>query len=250
VSAITQLTIRRLKEAREELLIIKKDQLTYKGLEEWHGVHVDAFRQAHANGATLLINTMRRQMQGHQHHGNIDVLDEVRERLIGRLDWAISRVAGRGVASPAEGAFIAPGHPFNAFAEVGSVLGTAKTDVLIVDPYANEKVLIDFGLQIPEGVALRILAGEKSRKTALQPAAQRWARQFGSTRPLDVRVHSEPEALHERLILVDGSVAWTLTHSFNALAEQAHTSILRDDPKGAAAKIAVYEQLWQNAKPL
>ena len=41
----------------------------------------------------------------------------------------------------AQGSFIAAGSTFDAFAAVGKVLAEAKTDVLMVDPYADEKVL-------------------------------------------------------------------------------------------------------------
>jgi hypothetical protein len=51
-----------------------------------------------------------------------------------------------------QGTFIPAGHAFDAFAAVGKVLGTAKTDVLMVDPYADEKVLTDYALLAPEQV--------------------------------------------------------------------------------------------------
>src|SRR5262245_51024150 len=37
--------------------------------------------------------------------------------------------------APVQGTFIAAGHGFDAFAAIGKVLNTAKSDVLMIDPY-------------------------------------------------------------------------------------------------------------------
>jgi len=56
--------------------------------------------------------------------------------------------------------------------------------------------------------------------------------------------------LHDRLIVVDGKIVWTLTQSLNAFAARSPASLVRVDPETAALKVAAYEQLWKNAKPL
>jgi hypothetical protein len=57
-----------------------------------------------------------------------------------------------------QGTFIAAGSTLDAYAAVGRVLGMAKTDVLLVDPYADEKIVTEYALLAPESVAARILA--------------------------------------------------------------------------------------------
>ena len=59
----------------------------------------------------------------------------------------------------AQGAFIAAGNSFDAFAAVGKVLATATGDILIIDPYLDEKALTDFAPLAHEGVSIRLLAG-------------------------------------------------------------------------------------------
>ena len=46
-------------------------------------------------------------------------------------------------------------------AAIGKVLGTAKRDVLIVDPYADEKALTDFAPLAREGISVRMLPMRK-----------------------------------------------------------------------------------------
>ena len=148
-----------------------------------------------------------------------------------------------------QGVFIAAGSTFDAFAAVGKALGEAKTDVLMVDPYADEKVLTDYAVLAPDTVSLRLLTGKETYKSTLKPAAERWLQQFGLARPLEVRL-VPAKTLHDRLILVDGKTAWTLGQSFNKLAERAHTSLVRLPPEAGAEKIAAYEAMWVAAEKL
>ena len=148
-----------------------------------------------------------------------------------------------------QGTFIATGHFFDAFAAVGRVLGTANTDVLMVDPYADEKALTDFAVLAPDHVSVRLLADQADYKKSLKPAAQRWVQQFGSTRPLAVRL-AAAKTLHDRLILVDGKTAWVLGQSFKDMATRSHTSLVQMDPESGTLKIAAYEMTWNAATPL
>jgi hypothetical protein len=146
----------------------------------------------------------------------------------------------------AQGAFISAGNAFDALAALGKVLGAAHQDLLIVDPYMDEKILTDFAALAGEKVGLRLLADQKSVKVTLKPASQRWSQQYGAQRPLEVRL-SAPRALHDRLIIVDGAEAWILTQSFNGFAARSPASISRSDPDVVGLKIPYYESVWAGA---
>jgi hypothetical protein len=155
------------------------------------------------------------------------------------------------LAAPAavQGTFIAVGHTFDAYAAVSKVLVTAKSDVLLIDPYADEKVLTDYALSTPDAVSVRILADAHYYYRSLKPAAENWERQFGSNRPLAVRL-TAPKLLHDRSILVDSATAWTLGQSFKDLARRSHTALVRLNPEAEALMIATCETMWIAAKPL
>ena len=154
------------------------------------------------------------------------------------------------LAAPAavQGTFIAAGHAFDAFAAVSKVLGTATTDLLMIDPYADEKVLTRYAVSAPEQASVRILADEAYYYPALKPAAEDWVKQFPA-RPLSVRL-AEKKTLHDRAILVDGSTAWALGQSFKDLVVRSHTTLVRQDPETAALMIAAFETMWNAATPL
>jgi hypothetical protein len=150
--------------------------------------------------------------------------------------------------APAElqGAFIAAGHAFDAFAAVGKALGTATGDVFIVDPYAEAKLLTDYAVLAPETVSVRVLTEATYRK-ALKPAAEHWRQQMKQA--LEVRLGA-PRTLHDRLILIDGKTAFVLGQSFKDLATRAHTSLVRMPPDAGKLKIDAYELMWSSATAL
>ena len=149
----------------------------------------------------------------------------------------------------AQGAFIPAGNSFDALVAVGKVLSQAKKTLLIVDPYADEKLLSDFSPSAAENVQINILSDEKSVKPSFQPAVKRWQSQYASSRPLAARV-AVARSLHDRLIIVDEASVWIATQSFNAIASRSPASIVRVEGDASQLKIDAYGSLWSAATPI
>jgi hypothetical protein len=149
----------------------------------------------------------------------------------------------------AQGAFIPAGNSFDALAAFAKVLGTATKDVLMIDPYMDEKALTEFAVLAVEKVTIRLLADEHHKKPSLKSAADRWIVQHGGRRPLEARL-TKPRTLHDRLLIIDGNTAWILTQSMNAFASRAPASIVRVDAETASLKLAAYETIWNDAAKL
>jgi integrase len=165
---------------------------------------------------------------------------DIRATAQARLEQQLTPVAG-------EGHFIGAGDVLDAYTAMGKVLGTAKVDVLIVDPYMDEKAVTDFAPLVSQGVTIRLLADAQGGKPTLGPAAKRWATQYGSAHPLEVRV-AAARSLHDRLIVIDEQEAWILTQSLKDFAARSPASIVRVDRQIAEMKIAAYEALWLGAQ--
>jgi hypothetical protein len=149
----------------------------------------------------------------------------------------------------AQGAFIPAGNSFDALAVLAKVLGSANADALIVDPYMDEKTLIEFLPSTRESVAVRLLADAANAKASLKPAVIRWQTQYGGKRPLDARIASA-RSLHDRVIIIDHKTAYTLTQSLNAFATRAPASVVRVDDETGQLKIGAYADIWKAATPL
>lgn len=151
------------------------------------------------------------------------------------------------LAAPAgsDGTFIPVGNSFDAFSALSKILGNAKKDVLVIDPYMDEVTLTEFGTAVPENINFRLMADQKDCKTTLLPAAQSWVKQYSTKRPLSVRL-APPRTLHDRAIFIDGITAYTLTQSLNAFAKRSPAEIIKADDT-ANLKIAAYEDIWINS---
>ncbi|MDY0871188.1 hypothetical protein [Dongia rigui] len=152
------------------------------------------------------------------------------------------------IAPSESGAFIAAGNAFDAFAAVSKVFAEAKLEILIVDPYLDSKVLEVFAVGAPEGVRMRLMADSRDVKPTFKPAVELWVKQYGAKRPVEARL-SPPRTLHDRAIFVDQKRAWSLTQSFNHLAERSPASIIEVGDIGTL-KIAAYESIWAAATPI
>jgi hypothetical protein len=129
------------------------------------------------------------------------------------------------------------------------VLRLATTDLLIVDPYMDEKTLIDYVGLANAGVTIRLLADAAYVKPTLKPAATAWLTQHGAARPLQARL-APAKTLHDRLVIVDGKAVYTLTQSLNAFAARAPASVVRVDPETSAIKVTAYAAIWAGASPV
>jgi hypothetical protein len=169
--------------------------------------------------------------------------------LIHMMLYRALAVAEMHAPTASQGAFIPVGNAFDAVNEMSKIFGTASCDVFLVDPYMDEKVLTNFAGLVPEGLPLRLLGDPARKKPGLKPASQSWVGQYGTGRPLDVRL-SQSGALHDRLILIDSSMVWVVTQSFNAIATRSPASLLKVDSDMASLKTSAYEALWSAAAPL
>jgi hypothetical protein len=182
---------------------------------------------------------------------NLDQFMERRPALDEILKIVRRTAAVAELASPSavHGSFIHAGNVFDAMAVLGKVFRSATKDLLVVDPYMDDRALSDFLLMVPEGVSIRLLSDEFHLKPTLRPASERWQQQYATKRPLTVRI-TTPRALHDRLIIIDGGAVHISTQSLNALAVRSPASVTRTDPEMAQLKIEAYQLIWSNASPL
>lgn len=171
------------------------------------------------------------------------------KKIVLSLLYASLAIAELKAPDAVQGAFIPVGNAFDAMVGVGKALSPAKGDVLIVDPYMDEKALTDFALLAATGVRIRLLADNKHYKQTLAPAAQRWIAQYGGDRPLEVRLAPD-RTLHDRVIITDESTVWVLTQSLKDFAARSPATIVRSEGDAAILKIDAYKGMWATATPI
>ena len=89
-------------------------------------------------------------------------------REIMAIIYRTMAVAELNAPASAQGTFIPAGSTFDAMAAVGKVLQMATSDVLIVDPYMDEKAFTDFAVLAPETINIRLMADHAAHKPSLK----------------------------------------------------------------------------------
>jgi hypothetical protein len=172
---------------------------------------------------------------------------ESQMRHIRSLIYAALAKAEINAPTASRGAFIPAGNSFDALTVVAGVLRECRGSILIVDPYLDAVALTDFLPMADHGVPLRLLASSKQRSAGLPEAVERWKAQFAHARPVEFRF-TAPKLLHDRLIMDDVSV-WSLSQSFNAIAQRSPAMVQRVSADIAVAKREAFRDMWDSATP-
>jgi len=168
---------------------------------------------------------------------NASTLISLLRRVLGRLELQVQ--------TEIVGAYVPAGDVDEAYKAVGDVLRTAASDILLVDPFADETILNAYADLAPDHILVRILTDPDRHKPTLRTAYKSWKEQYGDKRPLDVRLAKAP--LHDRLIILDGGRAWTVTQSFKDLAATHPATIVSTPNEIADLKIKAYQDIWRDA---
>jgi hypothetical protein len=164
------------------------------------------------------------------------------------LHRAIATVELRLPAS-SRGAFIPAGNAFDTITATAKILGEARQKLLIVDPYLGPKVLEVYALQASEGVEILLLGAKGRVRPAFEPTVAAWTSQYGNKRPLSVRL-APAKQLHDRLIVVDDTVVWDVSQSFEDLAARSPATLQKATAETAALKIEAYCEIFNDAEEL
>jgi hypothetical protein len=178
--------------------------------------------------------------------------DMARPSVINKIKLLLYRALAQvevELPSPPTNSFIPAGNAFDALQGLQRIFALATKDMLVVDPYLDEKFLFEFAAFAPAGITLRLLTTRPNKRPALAPALKSWRIQHSAERPIAVR--SAPGAsLHDRSVLIDNARVWMIGQSFNAMATRAPTSFVEADVETAKLKVEAYNEIWHGADEL
>lgn len=208
----------------------------------WMGRARALVGEALGTSAELEFKNAQRNLDSMSYHENgVEAVKTLVYNALATIEFALP--AGE------RGAFIPAGNVFDAMARAGKLFSEATVDLLIIDPYLDEKFLTNFAPLANEGVPMRILRDSFQMKGSIAPMFNAWVTQHGTKRPMEFRLAAS-RTLHDRLIIVDRKDVWLVGQSFNNLAVRAPTSFAKADPDTASLKIPAYEATWDSAVAL
>ena len=131
---------------------------------------------------------------------------------------------------------------FEYFDELRKLIETAKSDLLMVDPYLDAEFCSRYLPFVSQGTRVRMLARE--RISTLKPAVAAFVAQSG----LSIEVRSVG-GFHDRYLFVDGQACYQSGASFKDGAKKTPTVLVQIMDAFASVN-ATYEQIWANATPV
>lgn len=153
------------------------------------------------------------------------------------------------VAPASRGAFIPVGSALDAYRLLSQIFGTAKKKIMVVDPYLDDKIIVEFLMNFGDSITIELLADAYYHKPSLKVASQKWLSQHSSERPLETRLSRE-KTLHDRLIIIDELQVWNVSQSFKDIAARSPASISKFYEETAKLKVVAYSQFWTAASPI
>ena len=126
---------------------------------------------------------------------------------------------------------------------LSDLIRAATQSLPIVDPYLDDQVFDSYLSAVGNGVTVRLLA--RKYATALRPAVNAFMTQ--TSKAIDVRVST---ALHDRVLIIDGTSVWVLGQSIKDAATSKPTYLAPLSPDAALLKREAYASIWEAATPL
>ena len=133
---------------------------------------------------------------------------------------------------------------------IRELIGTARSKVMIVDPYFEARGLLAFGHAIQSlDVKLKILTAATCLKDDASSQMKEVLDQTFQSYPVTPEVHvlsDRPISLHDRFLVIDDDV-WLSGNSLNTIGERAGMVVRLPNPEPVIARL---DCLWKGAKPL
>jgi hypothetical protein len=175
---------------------------------------------------------------------NINTHLHNRSKILIPLHDAYSRVELM-VPAASRGAFIPAGDTWNGYAAIVKVVQKQCDDLLVVDPYLDSTLFIEFAPLTAARVGVRCLTAQRSANDAgLLASAKRWAGDAAmASKPVEVR-YAPAAALHDRLLILDGKEVWLVSQSLKDIAKRSPASVSRAEADLGIMKAKHYDALW------
>jgi len=181
---------------------------------------------------------------------NINTFHHDRSNLLQPLHDAYSKVELM-VPTSLQGTFIPGGDTWNGYAALVRIFQCDCENLLVVDPYLDATIYTELAPHSAARTGMCCIATQRPEYHAgLVAASEKWAGDaISNGRLVEVR-YAPSGALHDRLIVVDGSDVWLISQSLKDIAKKSPASVSRAEPELGAMKVQHYEELWLKSAAL
>jgi hypothetical protein len=142
---------------------------------------------------------------------------------------------------PKEEKIYAPGDQYYLYRDLKDIISKARSEVFIIDPYANEEIFDLYLEKVDEDIAIRFFTKGPS-KTLITVILK-----FANKPSIKFEAKSSSN-IHDRVIFIDSTDCWVLGQSIKDAASTKPTYLI---PVGSLIDMKnLYEDLWSKGNPL
>lgn len=148
------------------------------------------------------------------------------------------------------GEVFAPGAVYGFFRALREQILSAKSSLLIVDPYMDADAFHKYFHEVSPSVRVRLLvrANRDGKPTQYIHALKGAVTDFNTTYAATIEMR-QSWGLHDRTVILDSDIAWVIGQSLKDAAKASPTYFIRLDNDIAALKREHYEKIWGEATP-
>ena len=133
-----------------------------------------------------------------------------------------------------------PGAVYDFFKAYSDLMETAKSTILIVDPYLDIAIFDAYIGRIKAVVKIMLLSARTKYENDLRVAFKKYEAQHN--RGIQIRLANNP--IHDRVTIIDSKTCWVLGQSIKDAASKSPTYMVPISQDYVDLKIAEYDKIW------
>ena len=134
----------------------------------------------------------------------------------------------------------AAGEAYDFYSNFKAIVLSARSSILLIDPYVNEEVFSLYVDKLPNDVNCRVLLGRINPN--LQIVIDKL--KLSPNRKIEVRKSS---GIHDRVLFIDNAQCWLLGQSIKDAAKKKPTYLVELPEELTPEKLSYYEHIWAEA---
>jgi hypothetical protein len=163
--------------------------------------------------------------------GNVGAVFTTIHKAIASIEQALPAPAGQAFG---------PGAAYDFFRALRELVASVDQTLFVVDPYMDAETFDGYLSALPAGRKVRLLLARYA--SDVNVAARKFSLQTGS-----VVEGRKSDAIHDRVIFVDGAQCWVLGASIKDAAAKKPTYLAPLSADITRQKVQIYEAIWNSA---
>jgi hypothetical protein len=142
--------------------------------------------------------------------------------------------------------FFPPNSEYDAYVMIRDVLDTARSDILIIDPYLGSSLLLTLRGLSPRALSVNFLTSDRNLRADFRTELEAFRQQMSHVRT-EVRTAT---SFHDRFLVIDGNDFYHVGASIKDAGKRAFMISRLEDPLNVNSLRETIRQTWASGQPI